>query len=267
MIIIQLGLLYLLLGCAATFLSGLFGIGGGLIVVPALLFLFSHFQVVESDQMMHVVIGTSMASSIVTLIFAVLAHQKRRAIRWEITAKFAPGLVLGSLFLGPWIALFLKTDWLKIVFAVFCLVMAIQIFLHQNLKKEPERLPGYIGLSIFGVINGALSSLLGISGGAISSAILNFYRMNIRQVIATASALSLIIAISGSVGLMFAGWGQVGLPKWSTGFIDWPAWVGITMPSPYFAWLGAKYAHKFNPLYLKRLLGVFLIVVAVNMIL
>jgi hypothetical protein len=260
-------IIYVVLGCCAGFLSGLFGIGGGMIIVPALAAIFAQFQIVDSAQIMHMTVGTSLASSIITLIFTVNAYQKHGSVRWPVVAKLGPGIALGASVLGPSIILYLNTQHLKMAFSLFCLCIAAQIFFTKKGNEGlVENLPGKLWLFILGLFTGTLSSLLGIAGGAITGAILNFYHMNIRKVLGTSAAISIVIAIAGTIGLIFAGYHQTDLPKWSTGFIYWPAFLGIAIPSPFLTPLGTKLAHKLNTVVLKKLFAVLLIVIAIKMV-
>lgn len=258
---------YLLLGCMAGFLSGLLGIGGGLIIVPALIFVFTKFNVVVADQLMHVVIGTSLASSIVNLVFSVKVHHRQGAVRWPVFFEMSPGIILGSLFLGPAIMLIITSEHLKIVFGIFCLIAAIQMMAGQKyVADDQENLPNKVSMFFIGLGTGGISTLLGIAGGAIIGTILNYYRIGMRQVIGTTAAICIVIAISGTIGLMFVSYHQTNLPHWSTGFIYWPAFFGIALPSLLVTPMGATLAHKLPAHTLKKLFSILVLAIALKLL-
>lgn len=259
--------LCLFMGCFVAFLSGLFGIGGGLIIVPALVLIYSQLHIVNPDQIMHLSIGTSLASSIVPLIFSIKAHHQRKSVRWEVVKQWAPGLIVGAMLIGPAIVLLMSSQYLKILFGLFCFIIAAEMIFGSKKENNREKLPGKIGMALCGLFTGFLSSMLGIAGGAITGAILNHFKMDLLKAIGTAAAISLVLATSGSIGLMFAGYHQPGLPVWSTGFIYWPALLGIVLLSPIATPLGVTFAHKLPIHILKKSFAVLLVVIGTKMIL
>lgn len=261
-------LLYILIGISASFLSGLLGIGGGLILVPALLFVFSHYQVVVSSELMHMVIGTSLASSLVNLVSSVRAHHLRQTVQWPIVKLMAPGLLLGALLLGPGLVRILPNTTLKACFGVFCLLMGLQL-----LRREPQRqdgnfiaLPHTVGLLAWGLLVGVLSTLLGLAGGVMLGLVFTFYRMPMRTIIGTGSACALIIAAAATMGLSLLSGHPNDLPKYSTGFIYWPALVCIALPALWFARAGAAVAHRLPVQRLRQVFAALVLVVGLQIL-
>lgn len=161
--------IYLLIGCISSFLSGLLGIGGGLIIVPALSFVFTKFHIIAPQQLMHIVVATSLASAIVNLMFSVKTYHQHGSVRWSILLEMLPGIILGALVLAPSIMFIIKGEYLKVMFGIFCLVMAIQMLVGQKyLVHSQENLPNKIGMFFIGLTISSISTLLGITGGVLT---------------------------------------------------------------------------------------------------
>jgi len=257
---------YLLLGCFAGFASGLLGIGGGLLVIPTLIFIFTHFQIVLPTQLVHTAIATSLACSIITLSLALRTHWRHHAIHWSLFKKMTPGIVIGASFIAPTILLWINPDYLVMGFGVFCMLAAVQMFLSRKQAEKPEKIPSKIILFLLSLISGTISTLLGIAGGTITGTILHYFHVNMHKIVGTSAAIGVALAISATMGLMFVGYNQPGLPAWSTGFIYWPAFLGIALPSLLMAPLGAKLTHKLPVLMLRKLFAGLLLVIGVKML-
>lgn len=255
------------MGCFASFLSGLLGIGGGLLVVPALFFVFTQFHVIPTPELMHVVIGTSLATSVINLIFSVTAHQRQGAVRWPVFVAMSPGVIAGALLIGPSIMKITPGDVLKIIFGVFCLISAAQMIFRKKNVSDQENLPGKTKLFLLGLTTGSVSSLLGIAGGMMTGTILNYCHMDMRKVVGTTSAICLVLSVSGTIGMMVVGYHEPDLPKWTTGFIYWPAFFGIVLPSLFITSLGATLAHKLPVPVLKNIFAVLVFVIGLKMLL
>ena len=155
-------LLYIALGSVAGILAGLLGIGGGLVIVPMLTFTFAG-QGLPQAHILHLALGTSLASIIFTSISSLRAHHRRDAVIWPAVLKISPGVLFGTFF-GSWVASQLSTSFLKIFFAIFLLYVATQMLL--GIKPKPTReLPGNAGMFGAGSIIGIFSSLVRIGGG------------------------------------------------------------------------------------------------------
>jgi uncharacterized membrane protein YfcA len=259
--------IYVLTGVAASFLSGLLGIGGGLIIVPILLFVFSYFHIIPNTELMHIVIGTSMASSVVNLVFSFRSHYRQNNIEWSVVKLLSPGVVCGSLILGPIVMLYASSSVLKIIFGICCILFGLQMFFfNENNTPKNQTFPSKVKLLSLGLCIGTLATLIGISGGTIIGTLLNYYHMNMRKVIGTTTTIALLLAITGTIGLFVVGRSSnsASLP-WVTGYLYWPAIIGIAIPSPFFAPLGAKLAHKLPTSVLRKLFALLLLLVGIKM--
>ena len=256
-------LIYALVGAIVGILAGLFGIGGGLVIVPMLLYAFS-LQPIPHELTMHLALGTSLASIIFTSISSSFAHHKRGAVHWDIVKKITIGILVGT-FLGSCIASLMSTNFLKIFFVVFLFVVATQILL--NKKPKPGReIPGTLGMFGTGNVIGMFSSLVGIGGGTLSVPFMLWCNINAHHAVATSAAIGLPIALSGAFGYIFNGWNVAGLPHYSLGYVYLPALFGITAISVLTAPIGVKLAHSLPVHRLKRIFSLLLYVVATKML-
>lgn len=254
--------LYLAGGAAAGLLAGLFGVGGGTILVPVLLVIFSHTAVPEAHWM-HLALGTSLAVIILNAISSVRAHNRRGAVRWPLVWRLTPGIVLGA-WAGAWVADGMDTHTLVIVFAVFLLLVGLQLLLAR--QPKPQRgLPGPAGIGIAGGVIGGLSAVVGIGGGSLTVPYLVFCNVRVAEAVATSAAVGLPIAIAGSIGYLATGLDAPDLPAWSLGYIYLPALLGMALAGMSLAPLGARIAHSLPAAGLKRIFGGFLLLVSARM--
>lgn len=257
-------LIYLAVGALAGFIAGLFGVGGGLIIVPVLVYLFSQ-QGMHSDYLVHMAVGTSLATIVFTSISSVRAHHQHGAVLWPVFWKLSVGIVVGAL-LGAAIADWMSSIVLRRFFAVFEWLVAMQLLI--GFKPKPTRtLPGNAGLFGVGSIIGTLSAIVGIGGGTLTVPYLVWNNVDMRKAVATSSACGLPIAIAGAAGFVITGLLQTSLPGWSVGYLYLPAFAGIVIASVLFAPLGARVAHWLDPAKLKRTFGVFLLLLGTYMFL
>ena len=255
-------LIYLLAGAVAGLIAGLFGVGGGLIVVPVLVFLFTR-QGFDNALLVHLAVGTSLASIVFTSISSVYAHHRHGAVLWGIFWKLTPGIVLGAL-LGAAIADWMPSIVLRRFFALFEWLVAFQLLF--NTQSRPTRvLPGRTGLFVVGNLIGTISSIVGIGGGTMTVPFLIWCNVVIQKAVATSSAVGLPIAIAGAAGFMVMGWDKMAGHEWSQGYIYLPALLGIVASSVVFAPLGARLAHHLPADKLRRLFGIFLMLLGVYM--
>ena len=257
-------LMYLSLGAAAGVLAGLFGVGGGLIIVPVLVLSFKA-QGLAPEILTHLAIGTSLATIIFTSINSVLEHHRKGAVLWPLFVWMLLGICLGGQ-LGSMTAALLNGEVLQKIIGVFALVVAVRMSL--QLRPNPSRVvPGKVGLTGAGVVIGWASAIFGIGGGTLTVPFLTWRSVPMQKAVATSAACGLPIAVSGAIGFMWNGWNNPQLPEWSAGFIYLPALAGIAISSMFFARVGARLAHRLSPLMLKRLFALLLFSVGVNFLL
>ena len=255
----------LVAGLVAGFAAGLFGIGGGFVVVPALL---AVLPLLGGDkvQYAHVAIGTSAATIIVTSIRSLRAHALRNAVEFEVLRTWAPWLIIGDA-LGVVLAGHVDGTVLTLVFGVGVALMSIN-FLVPGLAdhKLSEDMPGMAPrVAIAGGL-GAFSSLLGIGGGTIAIMVMTLCGRSIHRAIATASGIGALIAIPSAIGFAIIGYHQTGLPWGSLGYVNLPATLAITSMSILSAPLGVAAAHAMPATPLRKVFGVYLLFIAVIML-
>lgn len=254
-------LLYLILGGFAGVLAGLFGVGGGIIIVPVLVLSFTA-QGFSPEVLTHLAVGTSLATIIFTSINSILAHHRKGAVRWPIVLWMTAG-ILGGTAVGTLTAAAIQGPMLLKIIGVFAIVMAIQMGL--NIKPKASRdVPGKPGLTLAGGVIGWASAIFGIGGGSLTVPFLSWRSVPMQQAVATSAACGLPIAIVGALSFMLVGWDEAQLPQWSLGFVYLPAMAGIAITSMFFARIGANLAHRLSPLMLKRLFALLLLGVGIN---
>ncbi|MEW5754681.1 MAG: sulfite exporter TauE/SafE family protein [Pseudomonadota bacterium] len=254
---------YLAAGALAGLTSGLLGLGGGIIVVPVLYWVFQG-QGIAADAVMHYAVGTSLATIIFTSISSIHAHHRRGAVRWDVARWLAPGVALGAL-LGAVAADQIPSDGLRILFGVFELLVALQMgFLLIPQAQRP--LPGPSGLAACGGGIGLFSSLIGIGGGSFTVPLLHWCRVDMRQAVATSAACGLPIAVMGSLGFIIMGWQEAQGTPGSMGYVYLPALFGIVGSSVVFAPLGAALAHRLPLTQLRWVFAGMLFLIAIKML-
>ncbi len=252
---------YLILGACAGLIAGLFGIGGGLIIVPVLVISFE-LQGMSPEVLTHVAVGTSLATIVVTSISSVRTHHLKQGVRWDLFKPLAVGIVFGAVF-GVKLAGQLSGSMLQLLIGCFAVVIAIQMGL--GLKPKPHRqVPGSVGLGIAGGLIGTGSTLFGIGGGSMTTPYLSWSNVRIQHAIGTSAACGLPISIAGAIMNIEQGWAHPDLMQWSLGYVYLPAFVGIVLTSALFARYGAKLAHRLPERALKRAFAVLLLAVGVR---
>lgn len=254
---------YLLLGAFVGFFAGLFGIGGGLVLVPVLSFLFDA-QHLTAQHNLHLALGTAMAAIIFSASYSAYTHHGHRAVNLNIVRNITPGLLLGTL-LGTLLASHIAPVYLTIFFSLFVYFSAAQMLL--NLKpKATRQLPGRLGMTLVGTGIGAISSLVSIGGGVISVPFMLYHNIPLRQAIGTSAALGLPIAIGGTIGYITTGLVLHTLPAGTLGFVYLPALFTLAAGSMFTTYLGAKAAHHLPLNILRRGFAVLLFVLATKML-
>ncbi len=256
---------YLLLGVFAGFVAGLLGVGGGLVIVPVLVWVFVA-QGMAAEVVMQMALGTSLATIAVTSIAAVRAHHKRGAVVWPLVGRLVPGLVVGAL-LGAWLAHGFSREGLQGLFGVFAVAVALYLFWGApGPVGERWCSPSAQELGVVSAAIGLLSSLLGIGGGTLTVPYLSWRGLVIQRAVAVSAACGLPIALGGSLGYLLAGWQVAQLPPLSSGYLYWPAFFGIASMSLLFAPVGAAVAHRLPVRTLKRVFSLLLFCVGIAML-
>ena len=256
-------ILYLLTGAVAGLSAGLLGIGGGLIIVPILFFIFSQ-QPVPPEHVMHMALATSLATIIITSFASARAHHRRGAVLWPIVFSLSPGIVIGA-WLGAMLASTLASDVLRPVFGVFELMVAL--YLLVNYKPDTHgnhvsRTASFTG----GTVIGSISSIVGIGGGTLTVPFLLWHNIPIRHAVASSAACGFPIAVAGTAAYIVSGWNVNGLTPYALGFVSLPAFVLIIITSMITAPLGASLAHKLPETTLRTVFAFVLIALGVNML-
>ena len=258
---------FLAIGAVAGMLAGLLGIGGGAVIVPALIWLLGHLMQsgwsADAALVPQIAVATSLATVVATGSSSTLAHHRRGAVDWGLVARLAPGLLPGA-WLGAQAAAWLPGFWLQRLFAAFLFYSGVRMILRAR-AVEPRALPGGLVVTAVAALFGALSALVGIGGGTLVVPFLARHGVVMRRAVATASACGVPLALAGSLGFVVAGWGQPGLPAHSLGFVQWPAALAIMVASVPLAPLGARLAHRLPTATVKRVFGVLLLAVAVEL--
>lgn len=265
-------IIFLIIGALAGFAAGLFGVGGGTIIVPLLFIVFTQMGY-SPDNIMHLALGTSLATIIVTSISSLMAHNKKGAVMWPVFKNLAPGLAIGC-FLGAGIAGQISGLYLQLIVGVFLLWVAYKMFkggkkkaaanmnsasntgsmVDSTLPSKPKQLAA-------GGIIGIASAIFGIGGGSLTVPYLTRYGVVMQRAVGTSAACGLPIAIAGALGFMFFGMKQqVDVPN-TIGFVHVYAFLGISIMSFFTAKIGAKVAHILSPQILKKCFAVLLVVV------
>ncbi|MFK5950453.1 MAG: sulfite exporter TauE/SafE family protein [Methylococcales bacterium] len=263
MLEIQLVFSFIFLGAVVGFMAGLLGIGGGGIMVPVLASLFL-WQGFSSENILHLALGTSMASIIFTSISSLRSHHLKKGVLWSIVKKMLLGIIIGT-FIATFVAARINTLYLALFFSLFMASTSIQMFL--NKKPNPSRqLTGNIGLLIAGTVIGAISALVSIGGGSLTVPYLTWQNIDIKKAIGTSAAIGLPISIAGTLGYIINGWEVQVHNEYTIGYVYWPAVLLISVTSFLTAPFGANLIHKVNTSVVKKIFAVLLIFLSLKML-
>jgi uncharacterized membrane protein YfcA len=250
-------------GVATGILAGLFGIGGGAIIVPVL---YEVFRVlgVPDEVRMQLCVGTSMAIIIPTTIRSYLTHRAKGAVLHEVVRAWALPAVVG-VAVGAVIAYFAPSSVFKLVFMITVTIIAIKLLFGRDSWQIADEFPGRAAMSAYGFVIGIVSSLMGVSGGSVSNMIQTLYGKSMHNAVATSSGLGVPITIAGTIGLMIAGWPKMALlPPLSIGYVSLLGVIIMAPVSSFTASYGALLAHRLSKRQLEIGFGLFLLLVAVR---
>ncbi|MEH6531818.1 MAG: sulfite exporter TauE/SafE family protein [Photobacterium frigidiphilum] len=254
----------LLLGSVVGLFAGLLGIGGGLLVVPALVWLLP-LAGIDNSLVMHMALATSLASIVLTSGASARNHIKLGNIDFSIVKSMAPGIVLGGLG-GSVIAEMVPTELLPKIFATIVLLLALQMLLSMRMTSQ-RPIPSSIACACSGGVIGVISSLAGIGGGSLTVPYLSWHGVEMRRAIGCASLSGAIIAVAGMVGFIFSGLNETALPPMSIGYVYLPALIGIVSTSVITTRYGAALVSRLPTMTLKKIFAVFLLFIGSKMFL
>lgn len=260
--------LFFVAGLVAGLSSSLFGLGGGVAVVPILYVSFTHIGF-QQDLVMHMAVGTSLAVMVVTALDAAYSHQRSGDVLWGEVRKLAPFVALGALAASI-SAHLLPTHALRVLFIVMLLVVILRALFKKGFDEDYalEDFEPY-GRSLsatFGLANGALSALVGVGGGTFTVPFLRRAKLRMVNAVSISATLAAPVALCGSVGYVISGWHATGLPDWSTGYIYWPAVVGLIVGILVAVPQGTKLSHRLSDHVTARCYLAFLVVALVAML-
>ena len=247
-------------GAVAGILAGMFGIGGGAILVPIFFHVFGLLGVPE-DVRMQLALGTSLAIIVPTSIRSFMAHRQRGAVDTDLLKGWIVAIPLGTL-IATVIAAKASSTELQLIFAVIALVLAFRMIFNRASWKLGDELPGNPLKFLVGTAIGLLSGLMGIGGGILNNTFMTLYGRSIHQGVATSSGVGVLISLPGLIGYVWGGWGVAGLPPFSTGYINWLAVLLLIPVTLYLAPIGARFAHSLSKRQLEAGFGIFLIVIS-----
>ncbi len=250
-------------GLAGGLLAGLLGVGGGIVIVPALYFALS-LTSMDPGLTMKVAVGTSLASIVFTSAASSWGHWNRGAIDTALLKLWAPWILIGTI-LGGLIGGLVSGRVLIAVFATVALVVALDMILRRPHEGEPERSfsrPVWAGL---GVVAGAISAMMGIGGGTVCVPTLNILGYDIRRAVGTSAAIGFVIGVPGAITYAITGWGQADLPPFSVGYVNLISLAILVPLTTSVARFGVRLAHAIPQPRLRLLFGLFLILTAANM--
>lgn len=262
-VIVMSSIFYALAGVISGLVAGILGIGGGIVIVPALLFIFSYSPIIPFDLMMQIASGTSLAIMTFTSLASIRAHYRQTDILWDVYKRMVPGLFIGTVA-GALLADDMPTIWLKWLLSAFLLFVACKMFFDKK-QKETRVFPQWLYVLVSTVI-GMLSGLLGIGGGTLMILFLSYCGITMRKTAAVSSLVTLTVAIIGTIVFVITGLNEPNLPAYATGYIYWPAVVAVGIPSALMAPLGARLTYILPVKQLKYVFIVTLVATSIDLL-
>ncbi len=255
--------LLLLAGALAGTLAGLLGVGGGIVIVPALYHIFSYLDIDDSVRM-HLAVGTSLATIIPTGFRSARAHAKRGSFDKELIRTWTPAMIAGVV-LGTWAATLANFSVLTSVFAVVAMFVALYMGIGNPDWRLSKALPNRFWRQPIAASIGAVSAMMGIGGGTIGVPLMSLFGVPIHRAVGTASGFGMIIAIPATFGMILGGWGKPELPPFSIGYVNWLGFLLIVPTTLLLVPVGAKLAHSLSQTGLRRAFAIFLGLTSIRM--
>ena len=256
--------LILVIGAFAGVVAGLLGVGGGIILVPAFFFAFSSLGY-NTPELMQICLATSLATIVVTSLRSVLAHHRKGAVDWDILRGWAPGIAVGAVA-GVAAAAVLRSDTLVGIFGALALLVGLYLAVGRSEWRLGEAMPAGLRRLALAPGVGFLSVLMGIGGGSFGVPLMTLYGVAIHRAVATAAGFGMVIAVPSVAGFLLVELAPDSRPPGTVGAINLPALLVVIAATWMTAPLGARLAHATDAGRLKRIFGVFLLLVAANML-
>ena len=250
-------------GCVAGVMAGLFGIGGGIVIVPVLELVLS-FLGVDPAIRMHVAVATSLATIIPTSLSSARAHHRKQAVDMAIVKRWAVFVLLGSLA-GAWIAAQVHSRVLAMIFATLAMLIAFKMTFLPESRNLTEGVPRGPLVAVIPAAIGCVSSMMGIGGGTFSVMTLTLFNHPIHRAVGTAALLGLVISLPGTLGFIVAGWNDARVPPGSLGYVSVVGFALIAPSTVLCAPIGARIAHAVSPRALSIGFGVFLMLASARL--
>jgi len=252
----------LLAGSIAGVLAGLFGIGGGAVLVPVFYQMLGILEIDEAIRM-HLSVGTSLAIIVPTSIRSFMGHRAKGAVDMALLNSFRFAVPAGVV-IAAIVAAYLSSGMLRAIFALCSLIIALKLLFGKDNWRVADDIPGGIGMPVAGWVIGFFSTFMGIGGGVFNNTFMSLFGRPIHQAVATSSGVGVLISIPGMLGYIWAGWGVEGLPEFSLGFVNL-LMVAIIIPVTLLvAPLGVRLAHALDKRQLEIGFGIFLVIVSIR---
>jgi len=264
MLLIQMLVLLLITGAVAGVLAGLLGVGGGIVLVPAFFYVFGALGF-EGPQLMQLCLATSLATIIVTSVRSVMSHNKKGAVDWDILRTWAPGIVIGAA-LGVLVAASLRSGALQMIFGILALIVGLYMALGKSSWRVSGAMPTGAKRMMSSPILGFMSVLMGIGGGSFGVPFMSLRGVAIHRAVATAAGFGVLIAVPAVIGFLFVPIDPTSRPPFTIGAVNLVAFVVVIAMTLVTAPWAVKLAHAMDAGPLKKAFGVFLTLVALNML-
>ena len=250
-------------GAFAGLIAGMFGIGGGVVMVPAMYYALGALG--YDDHAMHAAVGTSLMVIVITSIRSVVAHNGHGAVDFHVLKTWTPWIILGAL-IGSAVAGVIPTEGLVFIFAGVALILSLQFFFGRPDWRLADDLPGHPLRGALGAFIGIMSALMGIGGGVFGVTLMTVCGRSIHTAVATAAGFGVAIGLPGAIGFILTGWGEPGRAPFSLGYVNLAGFAILAGAAVFIAPLGAKLAHRLNAARLRQAFGIGLALVALNML-
>lgn len=262
--LIQMLVLLLITGAVAGVLAGLLGVGGGIVLVPAFFYVFGALGF-EGPQLMQMCLATSLATIIVTSVRSVLSHNKKGAVDWDILRSWAPGIVIGAA-MGVMVAASLRSGALQMIFGILALIVGLYMAFGRNSWRVSNDMPTGATRMFASPVLGFMSVLMGIGGGSFGVPFMSLHGVAIHRAVATAAGFGVLIAVPAVIGFLFVQIDPSARPPFTIGAVNLVSFVVVIAMTLLTAPLGVRLAHAMDAGPLKKAFGVFLTLVALNML-